>query len=382
MKICHVSSCFLPSYGGVETFVYQLCKRQVQKGHQVKVITSDRGQIPKKNQEWIDGIEVIRYPERHHLFEAPIIPRIAFRILREDYDVLHIHGMVPSISDLSLILGRLRQKPIILTYHCDAETPEYGLIGELAGKGYAMAALFAVKLADKIVATTKNYARTSLVLSHVLEKTMIIPCGVDKSRFSPNRDRRRGKKIAEKTNNHKILYVGKLIHYKGVDILIRAFNIVLAKSPKNCSLLVAGDGGERDELMNLVKRLDLCDHVTFSGGLPDELLPKCYQSSNLFILPSLASRREAFGIVLLEAMASGLPVITSDIPGPNEVVKNGETGLLVPPGNAEKLAEAIISLLDDNYSSQMGNRARKDVEKKYDWSVIAEAYERLYRRFT
>jgi glycosyltransferase involved in cell wall biosynthesis len=380
MKICHVSSCFVPSHGGVETFIYQLCKKQVQKGHKVKVITSDRGQVRNKNHEWIDEIEVTRYPERYHLFEAPIMPRIALRVLSEDYDILHIHGMVPTVSDLSLILGKLKRKPIVLTYHCDAETPEYGLIGKLAGKGYAIASLLAVRLADRIVATTKNYARTSIVLNHVLENMTIIPCGVDKSRFSPNHGDKRGKKIAERTNNHKILYVGKLIHYKGVDVLIKAFKIVLAKSSQNCSLLIAGSGGERDELINLVKDLDLCDHVTFSGGLPDDLLPQCYRSSNLFVLPSLASRREAFGIVLLEAMASGLPVITSDIPGPDEVVRNGETGLLVPPGNVEKLAEAIITLLDDKYSSKMGICAHKDVAKKYDWSVVAESYERLYRR--
>jgi len=344
----------------------------------VKVITSSRGKLPKKYHEWIDGVEVIRYPEKYRLLEAPIIPWIALCLLREDYDILHVHGMVPTVSDLALIVGRLKRKPAVLTYHYDAETPKYGPVGRFVGKGYAEVARLVVKLADKTVVTTKSYAKTSLVLSNILEKVIIIPCGVDTKRFSPDQSCQ-SKKAELKSSSSRILYVGKLIHYKGVDTLIKAFKIVTKSH--NCHLTIVGDGEQRDELMDLVKKLEICDQVTFTGWVPDELLPRYYRTSDLFVLPSLSSRREAFGIVLLEAMACGVPVIASDIPGPNEVIKNGESGLLAPAGNGKKLAHAIIDILRDARRTEMGTYAHKIAKERYDWSVIVDKYENLYESF-
>lgn len=377
LKICHVASCFPPSRGGVETFVYNLCKRLVEKGHRVKVITSDRGKSSGKYHEWIDGIEVIRFPERYHLFEAPIMPRIALRALREDYDVLHVHGMVPSVSDLALVVGFLRRKPKVITYHYDAVTPKYGVIGRLTGVVYAGFAGIILKLADVVVATTRSYARTSPVLGNTWEKAVIIPCGVDTSKFSPNQSQE-SRSATSTTEDHSVLYVGKLIHYKGVDNLIRAFQLVLEKCP-NCRLTIAGNGDEREELMQLSSELGLGGKVVFAGDIPDQLLAQYYRDSDLLVLPSLESRREAFGMVLLEAMACGIPVIASDIPGPDEVVSNDENGLLTPPGDTAKLAEAIITILSDPRRAAMGGRALRGMKLEYDWSIIAGRYEDLYR---
>jgi glycosyltransferase involved in cell wall biosynthesis len=234
-----------------------------------------------------------------------------------------------------------------------------------------------VKLADRIVATTKSYAKTSPVLSNMLERIVIIPCGVDTKRFSPDHSFQ-GKKTKHKSSSPRILYVGKLIHYKGVDALIKAFKTVLAKFP-NCSLMIAGDGEKRYELMDLAKKLELGDRVIFAGWVPDKWLPHYYCTSDLLVLPSIESRREAFGMVLLEAMACGIPVIASDIPGPEEVVNSKEIGLLAPPGNAEKLAQAIIDLLHDNRLTEKRARVHALVKKRYDWSVIANSYENLYK---
>lgn len=343
----------------------------------MKVITSDRGKLPKKYHEWMDGIEVIRYREKYHLFEAPIIPWIAIHLLREDYDILHVHGMVPTVSDLALIINRLKRKPAVLTYHYDAETPKYGLVGTFIGKAYAGVARIVAKLADKIVATTKSYAKTSLVLSKNLERIVNIPCGVDTKRFSPGKARQSAR-IKRKSKSSQILYVGKLIHYKGVDSLIKAFKII-TKSHHNYYLTIVGDGEQREELKDLVKELELCDQVTFTGWIPDESLPQYYRTSDLLVLPSVPSRREAFGMVLLEAMACGIPVIASAIPGPIDVVKREENGLLVPAENVEKLAHAIIVMTQDTRGSQMGTNAYAIVKEKYDWPVIVDRYEALYK---
>jgi glycosyltransferase involved in cell wall biosynthesis len=175
-----------------------------------------------------------------------------------------------------------------------------------------------------------------------------------------------------------VLYVGKLIHYKGVDNLIRAFQLVLEKCP-NCRLTIAGNGDEREELVQLSSELGLEGKVVFAGDVPDQLLAQYYRDSDLLVLPSLESRREAFGMVLLEAMACGIPVIASDIPGPDEVVSNDENGLLTPPGDTAKLAEAMITILSDPRRAEMGGRALRSAKLGYDWSIITGRYEDLYR---
>lgn len=324
----------------------------------------------------MDGIEVIRYREKYHLFEAPIIPWIAIHLLGEDYDILHVHGMVPTVSDLALLINWLKRKPAILTYHYDAETPKYGLVGMFVGQAYAGVARIVAKFADKIVATTKSYAKTSPVLSKNLDRIVNIPCGVDTKRFSPSRARQ-GARIKRRSKSSQILYVGKLIHYKSVDSLIKAFKIV-TKSHHNYYLTIVGDGEQREELKDLVKKLELCDQVTFTGWVPDESLPQYYRTADLLVLPSASSRREAFGMVLLEAMACGIPVIASAIPGPIDVVEKEKNGLLVPAENVEKLARAIIVMTQDARRNQMGTNAYAIVKEKYDWPVIVDRYEALY----
>jgi rhamnosyl/mannosyltransferase len=325
----------------------------------------------------MDGIDVVRLPERYHLFEAPIIPQIALAALKEDYDILHVHGTVPSISDLTLIAGHLRRKPKVITYHYDAVTPKYGLLGRLSGVVYALLARPIVKLAEAIVATTRSYAKTSSLLRDIGKKIVIIPCGVDTDRFLPSQSQR-NKKAGSSHEGRRVLYVGKLIHYKGVNNLIKAFRLVIDRCP-NCRLAIVGNGEQRDELIHLVNELQLDGEVTFLGDLPDSQLPQQYQESDVLVLPSLESRREAFGMVLLEAMSCGIPVIVSDIPGPDEVVHNAENGFLAPPGDIPKLAEAMIKILNDPHRHEIGARIRADAKAKYDWSVIAAKYEDLYQ---
>lgn len=377
MKICHLTSCFPPSRGGVETYVYNLCRGLVERGHQVKVITSSRGKPPGKYHEWIDGIEVIRYPERLHFLEAPILPLIAFHALFEDYDILNIHNMIPTISELALIFGRCRRKPIVLTYYNDTETQQYGVLGRFATKAYAKIARSIAQLADQIVALNKAYAETSPVLSSVLDRIAIIPCGVDLNKFTPLQTSSEDNDLSRINKSHIILYVGKLIWYKGIEYLIQAMKTVL-ENVDDAQLIIVGDGPERSKLAALANELGVGEHVTFTGWVPDESLPKYYQIADLLVLPSI-SRREAFGIVLLEAMACGKPVIVSDIPGPNMVIKNNENGLIVPPKNVLRLAEAIIGLLvDEDRRKEMGAHSRKLVEAKYDWDNIVERYEAIY----
>lgn len=383
MRICHITSCFPPSYGGIETYVYNICKQLVEKGHQIRIITSSRGKTPGKYHEWVDGIEVIRYPERFHILEAPIIPRIALHALFEDCDVLHIHGMTPTITDFSLILGKLfGRKPVVLTYHFDAETVECGFVGRFASKVYAHVTRLIVKFADKIVATSKRYAETSLVLRGFSSKIVIIPCGVDLEKFRfYQKDGNVEMNCSDGACRYKILYVGKLSWYKGIEYLIKAMEIV-TKTTRNVQLIIVGHGPQRDKLSSLVKEIGLKNYIFFAGSVPEESLYEYYQTTDLLILPSY-SRREAFGIVLLEAMACGKPVIASNIPGLSSVIENDRSGLLVHPEDPLSLADAIVILLiNDDKRKKMGTYARKFVEANYDWDHIATVYERIYNQIS
>ena len=132
MKILEISSCFPPSKGGVERCVYELTARFAKNGHKVTVATSSRGMESKTVSERIGNIRVIRFAERFHLFEAPLIPAISTVALTADYDVLHVHGMTPSITDLSILFAKFRRKPVVLTYHNDAESEQWGNLAKLS----------------------------------------------------------------------------------------------------------------------------------------------------------------------------------------------------------------------------------------------------------
>lgn len=357
-----------------------LSKELVKKGHQVIVITTTRGKLDKKRTylEWMSGIKVIRYPEARHLLEAPIVPQIGFRVFQEDYDILHVHGMTPSISDLAVIFGKLKRKPVVLTYHYDPETPLFGFLGVAAARIYARVAYFILRSVDQIVATTRSYAETSPVLKRLLEKIEIIPWGVNKKKFVLSKDYEgsRDNYMNISDNCSVILFVGQLREHKGLRYLLKAMKTVKAKID-DVRLIIVGDGPQRLNLMNYASKLNVSDVVSFEGNVSEGVLPQYYAISNVVVLPSY-TRRDAFGLVLLEAMAAGKPIIASDIPGVQEVAKG--VGILVPPRSPEKLAEAILKILLDNQSTkQMKQHAQRNIQQ-YVWEHIAERYEQVYEK--
>lgn len=382
MKICHVSSCFVPSHGGVETFVYNLCKTLVKRNHTVRVITSSRGRSPARYHERIDGIDVVRYPERHFVLETPLLPQIVLSLLEEDYDVLHVHGMVPMLTDIALLVGRLKRKPVLLTYHYDAETLTGRTLGRLVNRVYSFLMRFLLPyLVDRVVTTTTSYAMTSSVLPRSVSKLATIPCGVDEEMQPDPPGNGPHEESSSSDPNHRVLYVGKLHRYKGLEHLIAAIQLARAAIP-DIRLEIVGDGPRRSELEGLSHRLGLDGCVTFRGWIERSDLIQAYGSTGVVVLPSINSRREAFGIVLLEAMAMGKPVIASRIPGPESVVDNGKDGLLVPPGNPDKLAEAIVYILKNETLMESMGECGKQKAAKYSWSSITSQYEEIYSELT
>ncbi|HEV2390628.1 MAG TPA: glycosyltransferase family 4 protein, partial [Nitrososphaerales archaeon] len=160
MKILELCSAFPPSRGGVEMVVSELSTRLAERGHSVTVVTSTRGGDSSYKEEFVGNVRVIRLPERFHLFEAPLIPQIAMRALYFDYDILHVHGMSPSITDAGVVMAKLRGKPVVVTYHNDAESTVEWPIAKFAAKAYARFAVPILGMADSVVCTTKSYAES------------------------------------------------------------------------------------------------------------------------------------------------------------------------------------------------------------------------------
>jgi glycosyltransferase involved in cell wall biosynthesis len=366
MKILEISSAFPPSRGGVEMTVSELSNRLAEMGHEVTVITSTRGGDARYSDEFVGKVRVIRLPERLHVFEAPILPQIAYRALFFDFDVLHVHGMSPTITDLGILVGKLRRKPVVLTYHNDAEsTLEWG-VARAAARVYARLCVPIVGIADSIVCATNSYGTSSPVLRHFKGRMEVIPLGVDVTRFSNTRSR------LSTSDRKEVLFVGQLKEYKGVNFLIEAI-AKLRRDGANVTLSIAGDGPSYPRLKGMVETLGIGDCVRFLGNLNNSDLADSYESCDLVVLPSV-SRREAFGLVQLEASAAGKAVVASDIPGVSDVTKR-VGGYLAKPSDADSLAIQIARALGVKHDPERFREAAAAMS----WDKVTLEYEELFQ---
>jgi len=208
---------------------------------------------------------------------------------------------------------------------------------------------------------------------------VVIPNGVDVKRFNPQV---RGHQLMEEIGlrgRNVLLFVGALSQwhrYKGLDVLLSAMSR-LRKMDENIRLLVVGDGGLSEEYRALAKSLGVSEEVVFAGNVPDDALPEYYACADIVVVPS-KDRSEGFGLTILEANASGKPVIGSNVGGIPNVIQDGKNGRLVPPNDPIILAETIMQLLgSDKLMAELGGAGRVLAEK-YDWSMVAERTEGLY----
>lgn len=365
MKILQVSPYFHPHIGGVETHVFELSKKLIEKGHSLTVLTSlIEGTKEKEN---LNEIEIIRVKQIMNLFTTPITPSLK-KISLKEYDIIHVHSPPPLTSYYLAKSCKKQKKDFILTYHCDLEIPSF--FGRLVVDFYCMTiGKYPIKRAKKIIATTRNYAETSRLLWNT--NTIIIPNAVDEKRFSPNIDE---KEIKEKYKDEKIvLFVGRLVHHKGIESFIRTAKNVSAK------YLIVGEGNMKKYFEKIAKNLGLEKKVIFVGKVSNEELPKYYKACDVFVLPSV-SRLEAFGIVALEGMATAKPIVISDIPGVREIIENGKEGFYAEPMNENDFAEKINLLLkDEKLAEEIGKNARKKILENYTWDNVIGRIEELYR---
>ncbi|HID91008.1 TPA: glycosyltransferase family 1 protein [Candidatus Bathyarchaeota archaeon] len=308
----------------------------------------------------------------------PTVPAKIMELLRErDFDIVHAHHAFSPTSLLSIAAAKKLGIPAVLTNHTIPFANDARYFWTPMGLSLLFPFRRYITRADRVIAVSKAAAD---FIEHFVprRKIVIIPNGIDIHRFDPiNRHATIGNTAAVTEGKPIILYVGRLVHRKGVHVLVEAMPIVLKEFP-GAQLLIVGDGYMRGLLKLLVKSLKLEASVKLLGLLPDDGLLKLYEVSDVFALPSLYG--ESFGVVLLEAMAAGKPIVASRAGGIPEIIKDNVTGILVKGGNKDDLANAILKILSDpDLAKLLARNGRKMVENKYSWSVVAEDIERVYR---
>jgi glycosyltransferase involved in cell wall biosynthesis len=365
LNILHTPPRFYPSVGGVEEYVCTLGKGLVRKGHVVSIICAND---PKdRKMTYVHHIMIKRLFSIGKIANTNITPSLPLALSVGDHDIIHTHLPTPWSADWSAIISKTRRIPLILTYHNDISGAGiYRLFADLYNKTLLK---FLLKTAKFIIITNPRFKSRHLV--PYLDKVIVIPNSVDTTVFKPVPEPKRG----------DILFIGvldKFHHYKGLDNLISAVRLLKQSNP-SIKLIIGGTGTEIGYFKNLTEMMGISENVSFMGHVLREDLVRLYNSCTIFVLPSTDPTREGFGIVLLEAMACGRPVITTDITGVAEDVRNFRSGICVEPGNVEDLAKAINQILpDENLANQMGMAGRTLVEEKYSSEVVANQIEHVY----
>ncbi len=371
MRIAQVSPWFYPHLGGVESHVESLAKELAARGHEVTVVTT-RDDPQSVERERKDGFEVLRVKARVVVMRTPIAPRIRTALRDLPTDLIHAHLPPPLSAHYAADASEARDLPFVVTYHCDVELPSpFGTAVEALYRRSLGAST--LRRARKVIVTTRTYAATSRALWR--HSPAIIPNMVDTERFHPDVD---GSVIRERlkvpARKPIVLLVGRIVPHKGVEHFIEA-----ARYLPDVSFLVVGEGSSLEAMRHLAASLGMDDRVRFLGRVSQENLPKLYAACDVFVLPSV-SRLEAFGIVALEAMATGKPVVVADIPGVREVIEDGREGLLADPLNPQDLAEKTRVLLSDSARArEMGRRGRETVLSTFSIAKVTDQIEAVYR---
>jgi glycosyltransferase involved in cell wall biosynthesis len=368
--IAVVASYFYPKIGGLENYAYFLAKNlQERNGYRISVITSNYDGVGYKK-EIIDGMTVHRLPIAFTLSNTPINlfwQRQIRRIFSADPpDIIHLHSPVPYMADVAARAAGTA--PIALTYHSGSMKKGSWPIDIFIGayERIGLKALF--QRADAIITISQNFARQTF--PQFLDKMYFIPTGVDVERF---------KKTPLPTISERVTYVGRIEHsssWKGIDQLLQAMKIVIAHRP-HATLELVGGGDAVEYYRSRAHELGIGASVILSGPLVDDEIVRAYQRANIVVLAS-TSDAEAFSIALVEAMASGRPIIGSDVGGIPQAIKHGHNGLLVPPRDPRALAMAIEQILSDRtLAATLANNGAA-IAQNFTWTIQTERYAKIF----
>ena len=373
MRIAHVTATFPPYYSGTGMVCYHNALELARRGHDVTVFTAAH---PPGHHEYPPEIRVVRLPPLFRIGNAPLLPGL---LGLRGFDLIHLH--LPFIFGAELVwaASKLHGVPYVVTYHND-------IIGDgvrryLFDVYLTISSPLVLGGARKLMAVTLDHAMASrqAVLFRQRESDVIeVPNGVDTEHFRPGVNGEPLRRRCSISNDELVvLFVGALDrahHYRRVDVLMQAIQTI---DDAHMHLVIAGDGDWKTKYQELAKTFGMDQRTHFLGWVAHHDLPAVYAASDVVVLPS--QLQESFGMVLIEAMACGKPVIASDLPGVRTVVRNGETGWLCQPGNSDDLVDKIRCALGDSERQHtMGARGRAHVEAHYAWPKVIDRLEAVY----
>ena len=360
IRILQVGKFYPPEYGGMENHLHVLCN-ELRDFVEQSVLVANKSR--QSLTETVDGISVTRLGALLDFFGAPVCPSMVQALRSTDADLLHIH--LPNPLAILAYFASGFDGPLVLTYHSDIVRQK------LLGSAFTTILHRALNRAAAIIATSEKYIETSPVLQAHREKCHVIPLGIPLERFhSP--DPHIVDWIRNQYGPSIVVAVGRLVHYKGFEHLVRAMKKV------DGHLLLIGNGPLRAELEALARSLGIHERVTILSGVAD-VVPY-YHAADVFVLPSV-NRSEAFGLVQVEAMACGKPVVNTQLEsGVTFVSRHEETGLTVPPSDSQALAVALSTLLKNpEMRARMATAARQRVATEFNVEVMAQRTLAVYQ---
>ncbi|KPJ50940.1 hypothetical protein AMJ40_01300 [candidate division TA06 bacterium DG_26] len=362
MKILIGSDIYYPHPGGVSEHIHHTYVELKKLGHEVRILTPNFGKRPE-NPDVVRAGRAIQFPIEKSfgiiVAGLGVSKKVSGFLKREKFDVIHLHGPYACLPSIVL---KHSKSAIVATFHASSPyRKRYAILARVLRKS--------IERIDGFIAVSHSAAET--MKKYVDAEFTIIPNGVDADRFSPTVGR------LEKFTDRRptILFIGRLEPRKGLKHLLLAFGLLSKRLP-DARLVVVGTGVMEGYYRSLVKN-KVKSNIHFEGFVSSEDIPRYYASCDVFCSPPIG--RESFGIVLLEAMASGKPIVASNIDGYRGVITDGEDGLLVEPENPKALADGLTRVLTDReLSSRLAAQGRKKAVA-YSWETITKRIESFYR---
>ena len=294
----------------------------------------------------------------------------AWRLMRlEKFDAIHAHWAVPQ-GIVASILKRIFKVPVITTTHG-------GDIYALRGGPAMTAKRWALRSSDRVTAVSSSLRDEVVALGPDASRVSVLPMGVDTARFRPDTASPEIRRELNPAGGPVLLFVGRLVEKKGARYAIEAMPAILAEHP-DARLVIVGDGPEREVLETLAADLHVTDSVSFLGAFANDRLPELYASADVFVGPSVVEANgdtESFGVVFAEAMASGCVVVTTDVGGIADLVRDGDTGLVVPPRDSGAISAAVLNVLADSVLRDgLRFRGLQSMRDRFDHRRLHAAY--------
>ena len=378
MKILIELTYYRPHISGLTIYAERLGRALVRRGHSVTVLTSQYDKTLLR-EDTMDGIHILRVPVLMRISKGVVMPSFGWHANRlvNESDVISLH--LPQLDAAGLaIRGMILKKPTLITYHCDLQMPP-GTLSRVANLAVNFMNHLAARATDRIIAYTEDYANNSSYLSRYKNKIQVIPPPVELPIIAPKEKALFRAKFELGNQKPVIGMAARFATEKGIEVLLNSLDAIITRYPyvqvwfagpyKN--ILGEEEYYKKNEMM--LNKYITSNHWRFLGPLNPSEMSAYYPNLDVLVIPSINST-ESFGLVQIEAMMNGVPVVASDLPGVRQPVLQHKFGKIIPVGDSTALSKSILSLLDKPIKGKIDTRK---IVNYYSPDTVAAEYEKL-----